>query len=147
MVGTGRGDASIQQFFLPTPHSSPAKKKAAPATLDTTIGDGFTSQEVQEALKPKHIDSWHPDHEYADYGISALQPGPQAVTFMGRIANIYDVANTPKTPRSAKGCVKLCVKDCDAAITVRLWYASRLPSLRLGSQVSIWTNHSMSLLV
>ncbi|KAF2173008.1 hypothetical protein M409DRAFT_62645 [Zasmidium cellare ATCC 36951] len=141
MVGTGRGDASIQQFFLPTPHSSPAKKQAVSLTSDPLVGDGFTSQEVQEALKPKPIDSWHPDHEYVDCGISALQPGPQAVTFMGRIANIYDVVNTPKTPRSAKGCVKLCVKDCDAAITVRLWYASRMPNLRLGQQISIWTNH------
>ena len=37
---------------------------------------------------------------------------------MGRVANIYDVANAPKTPRSAKGCVKLCVKDDSGAITV-----------------------------
>lgn len=142
MGGSGRGDASIQQFFLPTPYSSPAKKQAGSSSADTPIGDGFTSEEVQEALKPKTSDSWHPDHEYMDCEIIALQPGPQAVTFMGRIANIFDVANTPKTPRSAKGCVKLCVKDCGGAITVRLWYASRLPSFRLGSQVSIWTNHS-----
>lgn len=56
--------------------------------------------------------------EYAECDIRDLYPGPQAVTFMGRIANIFDVANTPKTPRSAKGCVKLCVKDNSGAITV-----------------------------
>lgn len=145
MGGSGRGDASIQQFSLPTTYSSPMKKQpVSSSSADAPVGDGFTAEEVQEALKPKHMDSWHPDHEYADCDVGSLQPGPQAVTFMGRIANIYDVANTQKTPRSAKGCVKLCVKDCEAAITVRLWYASRLPTLRLGLQVSIWTNHSMS---
>lgn len=29
-------------------------------------------------------------------------------------------------------------------VQVRLWYATRLPSLRLGSLVSVWTNHSMT---
>lgn len=113
-MGGGKNDnASIQQFFqvLPTPPpTSPAK--CAP------IGDGFTSEEVQEALKPKPAEDWHPDHEYADCEISALYPGPNAVTFMGRVANIFDVANSPKSPRSAKGCIKLCVKDGGGAITV-----------------------------
>jgi hypothetical protein len=52
------------------------------------------------------------------------------------------VANTPKTPRSAKGCVKLCVKDDHDAVTVRVWYANRYPQVKLGSLVSVWTNHS-----
>ena len=62
---------------------------------------------------------WHPPAEYADCEIRDLIPGPKAVTFMGRVANIFDVVNTPKTPRSAKGCLKLCVKDSDSAVTVR----------------------------
>jgi hypothetical protein len=82
------------------------------------VGDGFTAEEVQEALKPKPAEPWHPQTEYAELDIRDLEPGPKAVTFMGRVANIFDVANTTKTPRSAKGCVKLCVKDDRAAITV-----------------------------
>jgi hypothetical protein len=58
------------------------------------------------------------------------------------VANIFDVANAPKTPGSAKGCVKLCVKDDHDAVTVRVWYANRYPQVRLGSLVSVWTNHS-----
>lgn len=139
MSGSGRSDASIQQFFLPTPGTSPVKKGAT-APL-TNVGDGFTEQEIHDALRPALLD-WHPEQEYEDLDISLLQPGPHAVVFMGRVANIYDLANTPKSPRSAKGCVKLCVKDGGGAITVRLWYASRIPVLRLGSLVTIWTSHS-----
>lgn len=65
---------------------------------------------------------------------------------MGRVANIYDVVNSPKTPRSATGCVKLTVKDDDGAITVRMWYATRYPHVRLGSLVSVWCSHSQSFL-
>ena len=82
------------------------------------VGDGFTAAEVHEALKPKLAEPWHPPGEYAECEIRDLYPGPRAVSFMGRIANIFDVVSTPKTPRSAKGCVKLCVKDDKAAITV-----------------------------
>ncbi|EME50016.1 hypothetical protein DOTSEDRAFT_164931 [Dothistroma septosporum NZE10] len=134
MGRSGKGDASIQQFFLPTPSTSPIKR-AEPA-----VGDGFTAEEIRDALAPKHIE-WQPDREYEDREINDLEPGPKAVTFMGRVANIFDVANTQKTPRSAKGCIKICVKDGVAAITVRIWYASRVPNLRLGSLVTIWTNH------
>ena len=119
MGGASRGDASIQAFFSPTPSSSPIKSTSpAIPSSDSAIGDGFTAEEVQEALKPKPAEPWHPSTEYAELEIRDLEPGPKAVTFMGRIANIFDVANTPKTPRSAKGCVKLCVKDDKGAITV-----------------------------
>lgn len=144
-------NASIQAYL--TPVTSPVKAQAT----NTPAGDGFTAEELQNALKPKPVEAWHPgmsllsggyslmltmlDFEYADMEISDLIAGPKAVTFMGRVANIFDVANSPKTPRSAKGCVKLCVKDGSGAITVRLWYAERLPSIRLGSLVSIWANH------
>ncbi|KAK4638210.1 uncharacterized protein CLAFUR5_00778 [Fulvia fulva] len=133
-MGSSRGDASIQQFFLPTPSTSPTKRP------EPASGDGFTAEEVQDVLAPK-LREWYPEQEYEDCEISALEPGPRAVTFMGRVGNIFDVANTQKTPRSAKGCIKICLKDGMAAITVRIWYASRVPSLRLGSLVSIWTSH------
>ncbi|CAK4032066.1 Hypothetical predicted protein [Lecanosticta acicola] len=141
MRASGRGDASIQQFFPPTPRTSPSKRTSALLRSDAPVGDGFTAEEVREALRPKAMENWHPDHEYDDLSVNALLPGPKAVTFMGRVANIFDVANSSRTPRSARGCVKLCVKDSTGAITVRLWYAARLPPLRLGSLVSIWTNH------
>lgn len=120
MGGSGRSDASIQAFFTPAPSSSPSKvTSASPPSVEKAVGDGFTAEEVQDALQPKPKEQWHPPVEYLDCDIRDLIPGPRAVTFMGRIANIFDVLNTPKTPRSAKGCLKLCVKDDKAAITVR----------------------------
>ena len=124
MGGTGRGDASIQSFFAQDPSSSTTKGRSSlsPPSSDTLVGDGFTEEKVREALKPKPAQAWHPTTEYAECDIRDLLPGPRAVSFMGRIANIFDLANTPKTPRSAKGCVKLCVKDDKDAITVsRPW--------------------------
>jgi len=118
MGGNGKGDASIQAFFPPTPNSSPVKSASSPPSSDVPVGDGFTAEEKQEALKPQPAEPWHPTVEYEDCEIRDLYPGPRAVTFMGRVANIFDVANIPKTPRSAKGCVKLCVKDDTGAITV-----------------------------
>jgi hypothetical protein len=133
-------NSSIQAFFSPTPaSSSPTKQAQAPSS---SIGDGFTSEEVQEALKPAPVEPWQPKVDYLECEIRDLHPGPRTVTFMGRVANIFDVANAPKTPRSAKGCVKLCVKDDHDAVTVRVWYANHFPHVRLGSLVSVWTNHS-----
>lgn len=127
MGGGSKGDASIQAFFSQAPSSSPTKSTSKSASSsDAPIGDGFTAEELQEALKPKPAEPWHPSTEYAELDIRDLEPGPKAVTFMGRIANIFDVANTPKTPRSAKGCIKLLVKDDRAAVTVWHPYA-RLP--------------------
>jgi len=112
-----KGNTSIQAYFPPTPNPSPTKSTAS-APSDPSTGDGFTAEEVREALKPRPAEPWHPAVEYADCEIRDLYPGPRAVSFMGRISNVFDVTNTPKTPRSAKGCVKLCVKDDTGAVTV-----------------------------
>ncbi|KAK5704544.1 hypothetical protein LTR17_021813 [Elasticomyces elasticus] len=132
MGGKGKGDTSIQAFFPPTPQTSPVKHE---------VGDGFTAEELQLALQPKPAEPWHPPTEYKECDIRDLYPGPKAVTFMGRVCNLFDVMNTPKNERSAKGCLKLCIKDDTGALTVRLWYADHVPLLRLGSLVTIWTNH------
>lgn len=116
----GRSDASIQNFLPPTPHTSPIKRSLFSPSAPPPIGDGFTAGEVSEALKPKSAEAWQPVAEYVDRDIRDLDPGPAAVTFMGRVANIFDVTHTPKTPQSAQGCVKLCVKDDTGAITVSL---------------------------
>jgi hypothetical protein len=140
-MASSHKDSSIQAFFHPTPAaSSPAKQPPS-----SSIGDGFTPEELEEALKPTPAEPWQPKVDYLECEIRDLYPGPRAVTFMGRVANIFDVANAPKTPRSAKGCVKLCVKDDHDAVTVRVWFADHCPRVRLGSLVSVWTNHSWSL--
>ena len=160
MGGTGKGDASIQAFFPPTPQASPVKTATSTTSIGAPLGDGFTAEEVQEALRTKPAESWHPSIEYTECDIRDLNPGPRAVMFMGRVANIFDVSTSSKSPRAAKGCLKLTVKDNTGAVTVRLrsrsprgstdlspqvrlWLAEQQPSIRLGSLVSIWTNHSM----
>lgn len=141
MAPTTRSDASIQAFFPPTPRPSPKKAMTTSRPVVDAIGDGFTTEEIYEALRPAPALQWQPTEEYTECDIKELLPGSKPVSFMGRVANIFDVAQTPKTPKSAKGCLKLCVKDDHAAITVRVWYADGVPNLRIGSLVSIWTTH------
>lgn len=142
MAPAGKDGTSTPAFFPPTPDPSPAKVgPARPQNFPINIGDGFTPEEVLEALKPAPVQEWQPTEEYIEYQIKDLAPGPRPVSFMGRVANIFDIAHTPKTPTSAKGCLKLSIKDDTAAITVRVWYAATVPNLRIGSLVSIWTKH------
>lgn len=124
MGGSSKTNASIQAYL--TPSTSPIKGNGTTPDQQSHIGDGFTNEEIREALNPAPVDSWHPTVEYADCEISDLYAGPRAVTFMGRVANIFDCSNTPKTPRSAKGCLKLCVKDGGAAITVSIFGSDKL---------------------
>ena len=121
MGGPNSGGASIQAFFPLTPNaSSPSKSPNHPQLPPVAPrGDGFTTDELHTPSVPGPTQSWVPPHDYTETDISSLHGGPQAVTFMGRVANVFDLTNTPKTPRSARGCVKLCVKDDGAAITVR----------------------------
>lgn len=122
MGGNTRSNAAIQAYFPPTPTPSPTKTGASspPLSSDAPVGDGFTPEEVEDALKPPPIQPWSPPSEYAEREIRDMYPGPGAVTFMGRVANLFDVGTTQKTPRSAQGCLKLCVKDGGGAVTVGL---------------------------
>lgn len=114
MGNSNRTSASIHAYFppTPTPTLSPTKSGTAPAP----VGDGFTPEEVQSALQPPQ--PWSPPTEYEEVGIEELVLGPKAVTFMGRVANLCDVRNAQKTPRSARGAVKVCVRDDGGAVTV-----------------------------
>lgn len=115
--------ASIQSFFPPTPQTSPSKYPATLADASSSPirgNDGFTSSEVQEALRSKPAEAWQPTIEYTDREIRDLYPGSGAVMFMGRVAVLFDVRHTSGMPQSAKGCVKLCVKDDTGAVTVSL---------------------------
>lgn len=102
-----------QASHLPSPSTSPVRD----SSHDIPLGDGFTAEEVNS----KHTspqEPWHPPREYRDCEIRDLVVGPQAVTFMGRVANIFDVPHTPKSSQAAAGCLKLCVRDGGGAITV-----------------------------
>lgn len=63
-------------------------------------------------------ENWIPAREYDETDIGSLIPGPQCVTFIGRVANFYDQSTPSKMPQAAKGCVKIIVKDDTGALTV-----------------------------
>ena len=131
---------SIRNFFRPT---QPSSSLANPPSC-SSVGDGVTSEKLESALKPTPVGHWQPKVEYLECDIGDLYPGPRAVTFMGRVANIFDIGKPLITDRSAKGCVKLCVRNNQDAVTVRVSYVDHCPAVRLGSLVTVWTDRSES---
>ena len=82
-------------------------------------GDGFTSTEIESALNPtQFVSQWLPEHDYFEYDIGRLRPGPKHVTFVGRVVNLYHTAKPSKRPNAAQGCLKLMLGDDTGAITV-----------------------------
>lgn len=116
MTSPNRPSASIQAYFPPTPTSTPSPTKPSPDPAP--IGDGFTPSELQRALHPPE-QLWSPPTEYEDVEIAELRPGPGPVTFMGRVANLFDVGVSGKGEKRARGCLKVCVRDGGGGVTVR----------------------------
>ena len=56
---------------------------------------------------------------YEEVGICELVPGPRRVSFTGHVVNIYNQSIESKMPNTAKGCLKLLVKDDRGIILVR----------------------------
>jgi hypothetical protein len=83
------------------------------------VGDGFTSEELDTVLHPPSA-QWAPTQDYEEADIGALEPGPQYVTFTGRVVNLYNMPKSSKKPMAAKGCLKLMVADDTGALTVGL---------------------------
>jgi hypothetical protein len=82
-----------------------------------TRGDGFTEEELADALDPLNR-KWNPERDYQEFTIASLVTGPKAVTFIGRIVNFTTLfGHSPKQPRAA-GWHYMLVKDDSAAISV-----------------------------
>ena len=54
---------------------------------------------------------WAPHNEYDDVSIGVLAPGPRRLSLTARVVNVYDQSMNCKTPRAAKGCLKVLIKD------------------------------------
>jgi hypothetical protein len=90
----------------------------ARASAKPSVGDGFTPEEVDAALRPTVDASWTPDAAHAETEIASLEPGPRCVVIRGRIINFFDQPATVRRLNAAKGCFKLIVKDDSGALCV-----------------------------
>lgn len=102
------------QSFYKREHAS-EKETTRPASVKP--GDGFTEDELAGALDPLSR-KWNPDREYEELPIYQLIPGPKAVTFCGRIVNIYTTSGRSTKESKASGWHHLIIKDDSAAIAV-----------------------------
>ncbi|KAF2762669.1 hypothetical protein EJ05DRAFT_495538 [Pseudovirgaria hyperparasitica] len=131
---------SVQSFFQPTFASISRSGSSSELGKDLT-GDGFSAEDVNSVINPPVNTNWTPTRDYEETDIADLVPGPRCVTFMGRIVNVFDLVTPSKKPKAAKGCLKMVLRDDTGTVTVRLWYAKTVYTLRLGQLVSVWTQH------
>jgi hypothetical protein len=116
---------SVQAFY---------RREPAPDATDHGIsalsspGDGFTKEEIENGLDPLKS-PFNPNREYKQCDIGSLSPGPQAVTFIGRVVNFNTQYGRSKSHAAAKGWHYLIVKDDTGAICVRTSAPTALSSL------------------
>ncbi|KAK0108453.1 hypothetical protein ONS95_003255 [Cadophora gregata] len=126
---------SVQSFYK---REVQAEKEPAADAAQVKVGDGFTEEELSDALDPLSR-KWDPEREYEELNIVQLIPGPRAVTFVGRIVNLATFfGHTPKQPRAA-GFHSLIAKDDSGAISIKLYFARDQYPLRIGQLLSLWT--------
>ena len=109
---------SIQSFFSVSQRNSLVPISSSGVSAPMVAGDGFDQVEVDAILDPSSSQSWIPTCDYEELDITSLHSGPKCVTFMGRVVNYFDQPNASRSPRAAKGCLKVMVKDDTGAITV-----------------------------
>ncbi|ERF76910.1 hypothetical protein EPUS_02621 [Endocarpon pusillum Z07020] len=138
----------IRSFFEPIPSPSQSAHKGHLPTLQTTTAaneGGLIEPKARKntaRLSPGH---WQPRHDYEEVSIGELAPGPRRVSFIARVVNLYDDQNVhSKKSDSAKGCLKVLMKDDSALIQTNLWYADVPYQIRLGDLVAVWTTYVTS---
>lgn len=114
-MASSKSYPSIQSFYK-REVSGCTEKNASASTL-TIPNDGFTEEELANALNPLNR-NWRPEREYEELGIEELAPGPRAVTFVGRVVNVSTVCGRSQKQPKAAGWHYLILKSNSAAISV-----------------------------
>ncbi|KAK7530640.1 uncharacterized protein J3D65DRAFT_662167 [Phyllosticta citribraziliensis] len=124
-------------------------------------GDGFTASEriITKPRPPRYATEYTQPfaaapgtRPYTAVAIASLAPSSAAVTFSGRVVNVFHYPNNASSngggssgssPRAATGCLRLILRGLDGTglVTVRLWYADTAYPMRLGTRVAVWTTH------
>ena len=117
---------TITGFFGPRlPPSSPSliddrssvSRRTKSGLPRHTPGDGFTSSESSRSHHLSQAD-WQPKEHYDEVPIGQLAPGLRNVMIIGRVINLFDMPVTSKMSKAARGCIKILIKDDQAALVV-----------------------------
>ena len=102
----------------PVSESSCQRDSSAHLRTDLAqICHSFTDLEQRHTRAPSPA-HWQPEDDYEHVSIGELAPGSRKVFFLARVVNLYDRPTHSKVRESAKGCLKLLVKDDNALILV-----------------------------
>ena len=118
--------ASIQSFFDKELTTRPETN--ASTTCAIRPGDGFTREEIDDALHPT-LHKWQARVEYHETDINDLVPGPGCVQVTGRVVNFHDQINVSKMPHAAKGSFRMIIKDDTGAMVVCNLIRSSVPEV------------------
>lgn len=112
---------SIKDFFQQDLDASPTKKRPRLPVPDSSLasGDGFMDQERQISLdSSSDPEGWNRAGDYTSSSIGDLVCGPQKTTFTARVVHLYLTMLTSKSPKAARGCWHLVVKDDTGTVAV-----------------------------
>ena len=116
--------------LLPTRRGAFERDNVAQLPL---IEDGIKDRDLGQNY-PTHSDQWLPTQAYDYMAIADLVPGPCKVKFTASVVNIYDHGVAKMMPESAKGCLKVLVKDGTEVMMVLL--TCEYPVAGLAAEVS-----------
>ncbi|KAL8841516.1 MAG: hypothetical protein Q9170_000899 [Blastenia crenularia] len=108
-------------------------------TIPTAAGDGFTSDEVEATIRPT-LHTWTSPHHFEATQVNKLVSESKPVCLVGRLVNFYEPPAPKSMPYSAKGCLKVLMRDETGVMMIKLWYSNVDYQLRLGQLVSLWTS-------
>jgi hypothetical protein len=112
--------ATIPDYFSSTSLPSSQKRKLDDREQSEDDRTGLIPPTRKPVIKQvASPDDWQPRQKYDQVLIGELSAGPRRVTFTVRVVNIYDRPTASKSPRAAKGCLRILAKDHSGCILVK----------------------------
>ncbi|CAG8951549.1 hypothetical protein HYFRA_00007465 [Hymenoscyphus fraxineus] len=129
---------SIQSFYKREVPAEKTRPNTTEPEISSRCDDGFNEEELLQAKDPMSR-KWSPSREYEESTIDKLVPGPNFVTFHGRVVNFSTIKGSSSVEKKAAGWHNLLLKDNTAAIHIKLYFAPNAYPIKLGQLVSVWT--------
>ncbi|KAH8202838.1 hypothetical protein TruAng_003001 [Truncatella angustata] len=105
----------------------------------SNTNDGFTSQEVSDALHPLSR-PWRPNGVYRKCPIASIEAGPCSYEILGRVVNFSSPSARNHAHSATEGQYRIVLSDENGAIAVKLFYTKpRDFTLVIGQTVTIYT--------
>ena len=113
-------NGTIPDYFSSTNPSPSGQKRKLAEQSENDDRTGLILPACKSTIQQDAMsDGWQPRQKYDKVLVGELAAGPRRVTFTVRVVNIYDRPTAAKSPRAAKGCLRILAKDDSGCILVK----------------------------